>query len=206
MPQPGFVHLNGHLLAGVDVETTGKVCGYHDIIQVGIQPVDSQCEPLKDVIPFNFTIKPNHPDRVDPHSTQVHGFDIDHLMIHSPDSWQVADYLDEWIINLDLPHKKKIVPVASNWRFDASFLIAWLGLETFDQFFYHEARDIIRLASGFNDRAYFRGHSAPFPWPSLASLCAFFSVENENPHDALADARAECKVYKKLIEYQENTH
>ena len=206
MTQPGFVHLNGNLLAGVDVETTGRRPGWHDIIQIAIQPLNSKCEPLEDVIPFYYTMKPAHPKRAESKASQVHKLDLDDILMNAPDRWQVGDYLDEWFTNLKLPHQKAIVPVASNWRYDSSFLMEWLGLESYNQFFFYEARDIMRLASSLNDRAYYRGHSIPFPYPSLSSLCKFFGVVNENAHDALADARAEGAVYREMIKYQEQSH
>ena len=203
MAQPGFVHLNGHMLAAVDVECTGRMPGYHEIIQIGIQPLDSHCNPLKDVSPFYFHIKPEHPERAEPKATAVHNLDIDWLCLHAPDKWQVADWLDEWWTNLKLPHRKTIVPIAQNWQYEAGFLKDWLGIESFNQFFYWAARDTMLIAIYLNDLAYSRGQPTPFPQVGLTSLCNKFGIINENPHDALADARAEAAVYKHLIEMGE---
>lgn len=202
MTLPGFVHLNGNLLAAVDVETTGRMPGYHEIIQIGIQPLDSDCVPISDISPFYFHIKPERPDRAESKATAAHKLDIDWLCIHAPDKWQVADWLDDWWTNLGLPHKKTLVPLAQNWQYDCGFLKAWLGLETFNQFFYWEARDTMRVATFLNDKAYLKGRPIPFPYPGLESLCNKLGVVNENQHDALADARAEAAVYKKLLEIE----
>jgi len=199
----GWVHLNGHLLAAVDIETTGKNPVRHEIIQIGIQPLDSNCEPLSDVSPFYNVIKPEHPKRADPKASQVHKLDIDYLNLHAPDKWMVADWLDEWFTNLELPHKKSLAPVAQSWQFEACFLKAWLGVESFEQFFHWDVRDVMRAARTLSDRAYLSGKSNPFPRLGLEALCTKFGVINENPHDALADARAEAAVYKKLMEFLE---
>lgn len=196
----GFVHLNGNILCGVDVETTGRCPGYHEIIQIGIQPFDSNLNPMSGVSPFYHYIKPEHPDRAELRATAVHKLDIDSLCIHAPDRWQVADWLDEWWTNLELPHKRTITPLAQNWRYDSAFLIHWLGIESFNQFFFWEARDTMRVASFLNDLAYMRNQPIPFAYPGLDYLCKKLGVINENPHDALADARAEAAVYKKLLE------
>jgi DNA polymerase III epsilon subunit-like protein len=198
MPTPAFQHLDGNILAAVDVETTGRVPGYHEIIQIAIQILDSDCKPTDQF--FYHTIKPEHKDRVEPRATAVHRLDVDHLILHAPDKWQVADWLDDWWSNLDLPFKKTMVPLAQNWRYDSSFLIHWLGLESFNQFFYWEARDTMRAATFLNDVAYWRGKKKPFPFPGLESLCNKLGIKNENPHDALADARAEGEVYRRLLE------
>ncbi len=200
MPLPGFVHLHGNILAAVDIETTGRDPMRHEIIQIGIQPLDSHCEPLTDVSPFYFNIKPEYPERAEPSATRVHGLDLDDLILHAPDKWQVADYLDEWWGNLGLPHRKTLVPLAQNWQYEACFLKAWLGMDSFDQFFYWAARDTMLTAIYLNDVAYMKGRKLPFPRVGLAALCDKFGVINENPHDALADARAEAAVYRHLLE------
>jgi len=200
MARPGFIHLNGHILAGVDVETTGSVPGWHEIIQIGVQPLNSHCDPMPNVSPFYFTIKPEHPERAEPKATAVHNLDLNDICLHSPDKWQVSDYLEEWWTNLELPLRKTIIPVAQNWQFEAGFLKHWLGIESFNQFFYWAVRDTMAIAIYRNDLAYSRGLAVPFPNVGLTSLCSKFGIINENPHDALADARAEAAVYKQLIE------
>jgi DNA polymerase III epsilon subunit-like protein len=201
MAQPGFLHLNGHMLAAVDIECTGRMPGFHEIIQIGIQPLDSHCNP-SDVSPFYFHIKPEYPERAEPKATAVHNLDIDWLLLHAPDKWQVADWLDEWWTNLKLPLRKTIVPIAQNWQYEAGFLKDWLGIENFNQFFHWSARDTMQIALFLNDLAYSRAQPIPFPNNAvgLGSLCFRLGVVNENPHDALADARAEAAVYKHLID------
>jgi hypothetical protein len=49
---PGLVHLNGHLLAAIDLETTGTRPGYHEIIQIACVPLDSDIKPLAGATPF----------------------------------------------------------------------------------------------------------------------------------------------------------
>lgn len=196
----GLVHIDGNILCAVDVETTGREPGFHEIIQIGIQPLNSQIEPLADVVPFYQYMKPEHPERVDRFATAVHRLSIDWLVQNAPDRWMVEDLLAEWWTKLDLPHQKTCVPLAQNWQYEAGFLKDWLGVDQFHHFFHPYARDTMLTAIFINDMHYMQGESIPFKYVNLKALCRYFKIENENPHDALADARAEAAVYKCQLE------
>lgn len=195
----GLVHLGGNLLCAVDVETTGREPGFHEIIQIGIQPLNSRIEPLEDVLPFYQYIKPDHPERVDRQATTVHRLSIDWLIQNAPDRWTVEELLEEWWQKLELPHQKTLVPLAQNWQFEAGFLKEWLGLEQFNHFFHPYARDTMLFAIFINDLKYMAGETIPFHYVNLPHLCRFFNIVNANPHDALSDARAEAEVYKQML-------
>ena len=122
----GLVHLNGNLMAAVDLETTGTQPGYHEIIQIAILPLDSEFKPLEGVRPFYTNIRPNHPERETPAATQKHKISMSELLLHAPSSERVQDWLVEWWEVLDLPYQKGLVPLAHNWAFESGFLKAWL--------------------------------------------------------------------------------
>ena len=195
----GFVHLNGNLLAAVDVETTGLTPGWHEIIQIGIQPLDSQVKPLKGVLPFYQHMKPEHPERASKKAMSINRMNLDWLMVHAPDCWKTAELLDEWWTSLRLPFQKTLVPLAQNWQYEASFLKAWLGLDQFSEFFHSYARDTMLTAIYLNDRAYMNGERILFQRVNLPALCRHYKIVNTNPHDALADAVAEAEVYRHQV-------
>lgn len=56
-----LLHLNGHIMAAVDVETTGLRPRYHDVIQVAVVPLNSDFKPLEGALPFYGEMQPRHP-------------------------------------------------------------------------------------------------------------------------------------------------
>ncbi len=195
-----FVSLNYNLMAAVDVETTGRMPGYHEIIQIAIQPLDSNLDPLSDVHPFYMHIAPDYPERAEKEATTVHGLNIYDLQKTAINQSRAADMFDEWFQNLDLPYRKSLVPMAHNWAFEAGFLKAWLGMESFNQFFHPHPRDSMLFGIALNDRAYFQGEPPPFKSVSLKSMCRQLKIPLVNAHDALADALADAKLYKSLLQ------
>ena len=86
-----MINLNGNLLAALDLETTGLIDGYHDIVQVAVVPLDGNLDPL-DVSPFYMNMKPDFPERADPEAMRINGLDLGELA-HAPDKWIGAQ---EW--------------------------------------------------------------------------------------------------------------
>lgn len=195
----GLLTLSGNLMAAVDIETTGRQAGFHEIVQIAIQPLDAYLEPLKNMRPFYTMIQPEYYNRVEPESMQVHKIKLEDLRKSALDKWKVADLLDDWFQRLDLPVGKSIVPLAHNWTFESGFLKDWLGLESFKQIFHPHPRDTMTLALSLNDRAIFRGEKTPFSSFGLGALCNRFGILLTSHHDALADTIATASLYKALL-------
>lgn len=194
----GLVHLNGNLLASIDLETTGLEAGYHEPIQIAVVPLNSDIRPLEGVRPFYTTIKPEHPER-QRGAKHVHGLALEDLVLHAPEQGKVQDLLVEWWEKLDLPFGKTLVPLAHNWAFESKFLQAWLGLDLTQTLFHGHARDAMLYALALNDKSSFMGLAAPFNQVGLNSLCKHFNVHNPSPHDALCDALAEAECYRAML-------
>lgn len=192
-------HLNGNPLAAIDVETTGRIGGYHEIIQVAIVPLSMDLEIAKYVTPFYQNIKPLFPERVEPRAVGMRNVNIDDLILNAPEPERVLDYLLEWYSRLPLAHGRKLTPLAHNWAFDSSFLIPWLGPDLYTALFYPIPRDTMNWASSLNDRAAIAGYPAPFSAVRLGTLCRQFGVVNEQEHNALADALATAKLYQAML-------
>lgn len=192
-------HLNGNILCAVDLETTGRMPGYHEIIQIAVQPLDSKMEPMEGVYPFYTTIAPENIHRAEKSASAVHGFNLMELKETSMDQWKVADLFDEWFQNLGLPFRKSIVPLAHNWAFEAGFLKSWLGIECMGAMFHPHPRDSMLLAIAINDRSMMRGDPVVYPSVSLVSMCKQLGITTIKAHDALSDALSEAKLYQLLM-------
>jgi len=187
---------NGHILAAIDFETTGTIPGYHEIVQVGIVPLNDEFRPVAK--PFYQYIGLSHPERVDPRALQIHQIPL-HYLASAPLADRVADFLQEWIESLKLSVGQKLVPLAHNWVFEHGFMTAWLGEDLRDKLFHYHARDAMNFAITLNDAASLRGRERPFKSVSLTNLCQQFNITNEKPHDALSDAQAEADLYHAML-------
>lgn len=194
-----MVHLNGNLLAAVDVETTGTIPGYHEVVQVAIVPLGPDLAPLPEVNPFYMPIAPEFPERADGGAKEVHGLNLAELQRTALSRQRVADLLDDWFLELDLPIDRRLIPLAHNWAFESAFLSAWLGPAHKERLFRYLARDTMTLALAINDKVAFRGGYVPFNRVSLRHLCKQFGIHNLKPHDALHDCLAEAEVYRHLM-------
>ncbi len=195
---PSLPHLYGNPLCVVDVETTGRIGGYHEIIQIAIVPLTIDLE-IAAVQPFYQNIKPNHPERAEVASRGVHGLNIDDLLVNAPSQERVLEYLLEWFSALPLGHERKLSPIAHNWGFEKSFLTPWLGPDLMHSIFHPHSRDTMIFGAMLNDRAALMGKEVPFPRLNLTAMAAQYGIENENAHDALADCVVTAKLYSAVM-------
>lgn len=193
-------HLGGNVLAAIDVETTGRMAGHHEIVQIAVVPLDADFKPMPACLPFYTTIAPDHPERAERAAGAVHGLDLQEISVEGLDRWRIADLFDEWFENLNLPLHKKLVPLAHNWSFEAGFLKHWLGLETMDALFHPHARDSMLLAVSINDMYAMQGEKVPYYSVSLKNMCRQLGIKQDTAHDALPDALAAAQVYQTLLQ------
>jgi DNA polymerase III epsilon subunit-like protein len=194
-----MIHLNGNLLCAVDTETTGTVPGKHDLIQVCILPLDSELKPLKDINPFYILLKPKRPENADPDAMRVHKIPMSDLVNQGIDPYEAEILFEEWFNKLGLPHNKKISPLAQNWPFDRGFILDWLGVPAFEQFFDRYYRDTMVAALFCNDLADFKVEQTPYPKVNLKYLASQLKVEHDRAHDALGDCVVTAEVYRRML-------
>lgn len=194
-----MIHLNGNVLCAVDVETTGLVCGTHDIWEVAILPLDHDFKPNKKHKYFSMQIKPKRPENADPKALRISKVTLADILVEGQDPWKAADMLEEWFDRLNLGVGRQLVPLAHNWPFDKAFLLEWLGPATFNYIFHYHYRDSMVAASFINDRAYDQAEQIPWGRIGMGSMCNYFNVENKTAHRALSDCVATAEVYGKMV-------
>lgn len=197
--QASMLHLNGHVLAAVDVETTGLNPDEDEVIEVCVLPLDNNLEPHRQYKAFNTMIKPTKRP-LDPNRNPQNGLSAREILTYGMEKYRAADLLEEWFNGLKLPPKKQIIPLAHNWVFDREFLIDWLGRLNFEYIFNGHYRDTMVLGAFHNDRKYDKAEPYDFAKISLAAMCERTSIENKMAHRALYDCLATAQLYKKLVE------
>ena len=106
------------LLAFIDVETTGLVPGWHEMIDIGIAMTDVNGRPLDSLF---LRIQPQHPERLSPGARTVNAFD--------PARWKTLGALSPAAaVDSILAFHRRVagsrptLMVAFNSQFDAAFL------------------------------------------------------------------------------------
>ena len=199
-----FIHLNGNQICSLDVETTGLDPEVHELVQIAIVPLTATLDPLPGVTPLDILIRPNRPDMAEDGAIRAIGGQrwLD-ILEHGIPADKAFDIVCNWIERLELPQGKKIAPLAHNWVFDRAFLLRWFGTQLFEEYFFHQYRCSMALASSINDIADFDTSSIPFPHTIRLSAVAKrlgLDVDDGSLHDAYYDARITAMVYKKIIE------
>ena len=197
-------HWNGNQLCAIDCETTGLDCNYDEILQLAIVPLDSNIEQRKDIPPFVLFMKPEHPERIDPHALHVNKLKLDSIMEHGIDKITAEELFEKWIHGLGLPvtkygTPKKIIPLGQNYCFDKGFICAWLGDKLYNEYFDYHYVDTMITANYLNDRAAMRAETVPFSKINLTYLASTLKISHERAHDAVNDALTAAAVYKRML-------
>lgn len=196
-------HWNNKMCCVIDTETTGLDPNFHEIIQIAVVPLTSNFEILRGVLPFHVNLKPEYPERADPQALSVNKRVMTEIIDRGMDKFKALDLFDDWFHKLEIKMNKygnpnKIMPLGQNYGFDKSFIQAWMGVETYNNYFDYHYRDTMHAALYLNDRAGAHAEKVPFPKVNLQYLATTLKIESDRAHDALEDCLTTAKVYKQL--------
>lgn len=171
-------------LCFIDIETTGSVFGYHEIIDIGVVKTSAGAEMV--ITEWRQKVRPLHPDRITPRALELNQFDTTQWSDAPSPSTALWEEFNELT--------KGCVAVCHNPSFERAFIsmasgkfgVSELGLD------YHWI--------GTESLAwplYMRGLVAGL---SLGELLKYFGLPEEPlPHTAIRGARACLEVYKRLL-------
>ena len=195
----GQINLNGHLLCAIDTETTGFDPKKHEIIEVAIVPLNSDCRPMEGVLPLHLYLRPDKVENIEPDALTTTKLKLADVLKRGIDPFKAADIFEEWFERLGLPEGKKIEPLGHNYGFDKAFLKAWLGDLSYEHFFHFMDRDTMTSALFQNDHAIFHAERCPFPKVNLIYLCSQLDVKHTKAHTALNDALVTAECYRRML-------
>lgn len=179
--------MKGHLLAFIDIETTGLDVTRHEIIEIGCVLVQQDWSTeiptfvVKDS--FEFKIQPQHIEYADKTALKINGY--------AKSDWKHSVPLKEALAQLAQKTQDAIM-VGHNVTFDFLFLDHAFKATGVKNLMHYHLLDTISIA-------YTKLHERDIQKYSLYVLTEQFGIKNEKQHTALADAQATFELYKKLM-------
>jgi DNA polymerase III alpha subunit (gram-positive type) len=177
-------------LCFIDVETTGPLFGFHEIIDLGL--VRTAADGAISKVEWSCRVVPRYPERITPKAQELSGF--------SEDGWKGASSSNSGLWERIANMFDGCVPICHNPSFDRAFVTLaahqagisdlkldyhWIGTET--------------LAWPL----YLSGQVKEF---SLRGLCRHFGIPEEPlPHTAIDGARTCRMVYSCLLKLRDKT-
>jgi DNA polymerase III epsilon subunit-like protein len=202
------------MLCAIDVETSGLIAGYHEILQLAAIPLGDDYKWNRHLNFYNKYLRPDCVDRVDPEAVKVlkrydTSLDYDQVITSKTDlnkfcetgieQSRAADMFIAWFEKLGLKPKRRLLPVGHNLQFDMSFIEHWLGKHAYDYIFDPRWRDTMTVSLFWNDVDGFRNDRCMFKDAKLGSLCTSLKVENFCAHNAFDDAIATAECYGRMV-------
>ena len=180
------------LLAHIDVETTGLLPGYHEMIDIGLVMTDVEGNILDSLF---LRIQPEYPERLSPGAYNANAFDAEkwkQLKAHSIPA--AVDCI--LAFHRKTAGEKNVLMVAYNCQFDAAFLdhLFRRAGKTWREMYHYYILDIPSMAWGLGLRDL-----------NSEMLMTMYEIPNE-PHVAefhtgITGAQVNVRIYRGLLRY-----
>ena len=185
------------LLAHIDVETTGLLPGYHEMIDIGLVITDLEGKILDSLF---LRIQPLRPDNISEGAYNVNAFD--------PDKWSALGAIHpiaavDSILSFHrrVAGDKSVLMVAYNCQFDAAFLdhLFRTGNKTWREMYHYYILDIPSMAWGLG-----------LTDLSSEKLMTLYDIKDEphiaELHTGITGAMVNVRLYKALLRYREDLY
>ncbi len=180
------------LLAFIDVETTGLLPGYHEIIDIGIVMTDLEGNQVDSLF---LRVMPNHPERLSLGAKKVNAFDLQRWI--ELGALSITDAADSIVsFHNQTAGSKSVLMVAFNSHFDAAFLDHFFRTagRTWRELYYYYILDIPSMAwsLGFRDL-------------TADDLMEMYNVPDEphvpELHTGITGAMLNVRLYRSLLKH-----
>lgn len=202
-------HLNNNKLVVIDIRVTSPDTGVGEIIQLSALALDSNCEPDRNILPFNMYIQPIQIRNIKNKQYDSIGKGSGKILVNADlmnkalkeghDQWKVGELFGHWFRSLELNYNHRIMPLSHNWQFKMPFLKDFFGPLNFEHYFDWRYRDPIPAAIFLNDRCDIIGERCPFPKQDFKYLHTLQNIERHPLKDALLDCISLAQVYKSML-------
>jgi DNA polymerase III alpha subunit (gram-positive type) len=181
------------LLAHIDVETTGLLPGYHEMIDIGIAMTDLEGNIIDTLF---LRIMPNHPERLSPKAFEVNAFNVNRwkkLRALKPN-----DAVDSIIsFHHRSANDKNVLMIANNCHFDLSFIdhLFRSANKTWRELYFYYVLDIPSIAWGLGLRGL-----------NNDEIIRYYNIADEphtaEQHTGITGAMLNVRLYKALLRYR----
>ncbi len=179
-------------LAFIDIETTGLLAGYHEMIDIGIVMTELDGVELGELF---IRIQPEHPQRTDPIARSINAYDFERWEEHSALD---TDAAIERIFEFHNRHagEHKVLMVALNSQFDTAFLDHLLRSRdrNWRELYHYFVLDLPSMAWSLGIRGL-----------TGSNLALTLGVEDEphvaELHTGITGARLNARLYRALLAF-----
>lgn len=181
------------LLAFVDVETTGLVPGYHEMIDIGIVMTDLEGNELGALF---LRIQPEHPERTSEGARAVNAFDADRWQ--DMQALAPGDAIEQIVqFHQETAGEKNVLMVAFNSQFDTAFLDHLFRSRdrSWRELYHYFVLDLPSMAWSLGIHGLTGTH-----------IAGVLDIEDEphvaELHTGITGARLNARIYRGLLEFR----
>lgn len=186
---------NEKLIIAIDLETTGLVPGFNEIIDIAMVKLDEDFKPSGER--FHEFLKIRHPERYSEKAKEVNGLTVEEINARGKEPEQVQEEAIKWLSSIC--NYKLAIPMGHNYKFDRGFLETFFGessnnIQLYYIYFNKRYIDTMDISITVN-----RKYNI-FTNVKLGTVCEVLNVVNDNAHTAMSDVLATVECHKVLLE------